>query len=64
VDERTDGQPETGVGMTLLICICFNETFLELPIPVAVRSKTWVCGLSFTGIVGSNPTGDMDVCLL
>jgi hypothetical protein len=30
---------------------------------VAVRSKAWVCGRSLTGIVGSNPTGGMDVCL-
>jgi hypothetical protein len=35
-----------------------------LPIPVAVRSKAWVCGRSLTRIVGSNPTGGMDVCLL
>jgi hypothetical protein len=27
------------------------------PIPVAVRSKTWVCGRSLTVIVGSNPAG-------
>jgi hypothetical protein len=32
-------------------------------IPVAVRSKAWVCGLSFAGIAGSNPAGDIDVCL-
>jgi hypothetical protein len=37
---------------------------INLPIPVAARSKTWVCGRSLTGIVGSNPTGGMDVCLL
>ena len=30
--------------------------------PVAARSKTLVCGRSFGGIVGSNPSGDMDVC--
>jgi hypothetical protein len=35
-----------------------------LPIPVAVPSKAWVCGYSLTRIVGSNPTGGMDVCLL
>jgi hypothetical protein len=29
----------------------------ELPIPVAVRSKAWVCGRSLTRIMGSNPTG-------
>jgi hypothetical protein len=34
------------------------------PIPVAVRSKAWVFGRSLTGIVGSNSTGGMDVCLL
>ena len=26
--------------------------------------KAWICGRSLAGIVGSNPTGDMDVCLL
>jgi hypothetical protein len=33
-------------------------------IPVAVRSKAWVCGRSITRIVDSNSTGGMDVCLL
>jgi len=28
---------------------------------VAARSKAWVCGRSPAGIVGSNPTGGMDV---
>ena len=36
----------------------------SLPIPVAVRSKAWVFGRSLTGIVGSNPTGGMDVCIV
>ena len=40
-----------------------HETGL-LPIPVAERSKAWVCGRSPTGIAGSNTAGDMDVCLL
>jgi hypothetical protein len=35
-----------------------------MPIPVAMRSKAWICGRSLTGIVGSNPAEDMDVCLL
>jgi hypothetical protein len=26
-----------------------------MPIPVAVRSKAWVCGRSLVGIAGSNP---------
>ena len=34
------------------------------PIPVAARSKAWVCGLPLAGIAGSNPAGGMDVCLL
>ena len=36
----------------------------ESPIPVAVWSKVWVCGTSLTGIVGLNPAGGMDGCLL
>ena len=31
-------------------------------VPVAARSKAWVCGRSPAEIVGSNPTGGMDVC--
>jgi hypothetical protein len=34
------------------------------PIPVAAPSKAWVCGRSLAEIVGSNPAGGMDVCLL
>ena len=35
-----------------------------LPIPVAARSKAWVCGSSPAGIVGSNTAGGMDVSLV
>ena len=35
-----------------------------MPIPVAERSKAWVCGRSLVGIAGSNPAGGMDVCLV
>ena len=44
--------------------------FLEIygieywPVPVAARSKALVCGRSPAEIVGSNPTGSMDICLL
>jgi hypothetical protein len=31
---------------------------------VAARSKAWVCGGALTGIVGSNHSGGIDVCLL
>ena len=34
------------------------------PFALAARSKAWVCGLSLAWIVGSNPAGGMDVCLL
>ena len=34
------------------------------PIPVAARSKAWVCGRSLAGIVGSIPAGGMDDSLL
>ena len=42
----------------------YLSQFVTKPIPVAVRSKVWVCGRSLTRIVGSNPTWGMDVCLL
>jgi hypothetical protein len=32
--------------------------------PVAARSKAWVCGRALAGVVVSNPTGGMDVCLV
>ena len=34
------------------------------PVPVAARSKAWICGYSFAGIAGSNPARIMDECLL
>ena len=33
-----------------------------MPIPVAARSKAWVCGRSLAGSVGSNTAGCMHVC--
>jgi len=35
-----------------------------MAVPVVTRSKAWVCGRSLVEIVGSNPTGVMDVWLL
>ena len=40
------------------------KVFDVSPVPVAARSKAWVCGHSPAEIVGSNPTEGMDVCLL
>ena len=34
------------------------------PIPVAARSKAWVCEGSLAGVVGSNPAGSMNDFLL
>jgi hypothetical protein len=36
----------------------------QQPIPVAARSRAWVCGSSLAGISGSNHGGGMDICLL
>ena len=36
----------------------------DKPVPVAARSEAWLCGRSPADIVGSNPTGGMDVFLL
>jgi hypothetical protein len=41
-----------------------TSMYVELPIPVAARSKARVCGRSLAGIAGSIPAGGMDVCLL
>jgi hypothetical protein len=48
------------------LSVFFNKThyYTFVPIPVAVRSKAWVYGRSLAGIVSSNPSGCMDVCLL
>jgi hypothetical protein len=43
---------------------CVVLTGNVTPITVDVRSKAGAFGRSLTRIVGSNPTGDMDVCLL
>jgi len=40
-------------------CAIYYE---RMPVPLAARSKTLVCGRSPAEIVGLNPTGGMDVC--
>ena len=44
--------------------LCFNYRKCVGPIPVAARSKAWVCGRSLAGNAGSNPAVDIGVCLL
>jgi len=46
-----------------IIPLYFIILRLFWPIPVAARSKAWVCGRSPAEIVGSNPIGGMDGCL-
>ena len=41
----------------------FNND-VQVPIAVAARSKASVCGRSLAEIAGSNPAGDMDVCVV
>jgi len=42
----------------------FSYLFDKVPVPMAAQSKAQVCGRSPAEIVGPNPTGGMDVCLL
>lgn len=42
----------------------FYEGNNLVPIPVAERSKSWVYGRSIFGILGSGPSGVMDVSFL
>ena len=48
----------------LAVPVFYCNVHIKLPVPVAARSKAWVCGRSTVEIVGSNPAGGMDVCLL
>jgi len=47
-----------------VLSIVLDYLYTMSTIPVAARSKAWVCGRSLAGIVGSNPAGGMDVSLL
>ena len=38
-----------------------THVMCDRPIPLAARSKAWVCDCSLAGIVVSNPTGDIGV---
>jgi len=42
----------------------FSPRIHHTPMPAAAQSKAWVGGSWVAGIVDSNPTGGMDVCLL
>ena len=55
VDGAFAGCSATGLNIS---CLVFNP-----PIPVATRSKMWVCGRLITWIAGSK-LGCMNICLL
>ena len=42
----------------------FIIIYILWPIPVATKSKAWVCDHAVAGIVGSNPAEGMNVCPL
>jgi hypothetical protein len=44
--------------------LCSHFAVMLQSRPLTARSNALVCGLSFAGILGSNPSGGMDVCLL
>ena len=44
-------------------CLIFYHPTKFVRIPMATQCKAWVCG-RLDGIAGSNPAGNMDVCLL
>jgi hypothetical protein len=50
--------------MLFEINIRLIQVMVIAPIAVAARSRAWVYGRSFAAIVGSNPTGGMDVCVV
>jgi hypothetical protein len=56
-------QPSCSGIVIYMYDIKFCVTRIPL-IAVASRSQAWVCGPSLAGIVGSNPSRGMDVCLL
>jgi hypothetical protein len=52
------------ISWLLWVVIWFSSSLVHAPITVAARSKTWtVFARSNTGIVSSNTTGDLAVCM-
>jgi hypothetical protein len=54
---------QTPVVFFLLQLVVISWSNALEAIPVVTRSKLWVCGGSLAWIAGSNPAGDMEVCL-
>ena len=48
--------------MMMMMMMMYIYVYIYMLVPVAARSKVWVCGRSPAEIAGSNSAGDMDVC--
>ena len=46
------------------VILYFISLASTMPMPVATQFNVWDYGHLFAGIVGSNPAGVMDICLL
>jgi hypothetical protein len=71
IEQGTNGQLYTlHILLFSLATLCVKSISFNLkywygvPIPVAERSKAWVCSRSPAGIASLNPAEGMDVCLL
>jgi len=68
VAKTSYGKHITFHGVTKHVSLYFVKHLphlkLSQPIPVAARSKAWVCCRSLRGTAGSNSPRGMDVCLL
>jgi hypothetical protein len=60
---KRDMQDDHNLPNSNLVQVLLSVNLSLMPIPVAARSKVWVCGRSLAGIVGLNLAGGMDVCL-
>jgi hypothetical protein len=56
--------PLPSSSRVLVIPVIYLRMCTLQPIPVALRSKGWVCGRSLAGIAVLNPAGGIYVCLL
>ena len=57
------------VGGTAVMCVLVRTVHLVgvidgVSVPVAARSKAWVCVRSPVGVAGSSAAGGMDACIL
>jgi hypothetical protein len=69
-EDRSGSLPRSGLAESkqirqeLLSTAIFIHISIAMPVSVAARSKRSVCDRSPAEIVGWNPTGDLEVCLL